>query len=270
MSLMKIFFVALALLAAPATDFSPALAGIAHVAFRVTDVPKSREFYQKLGFEQAFSFNDLGKPPVSYIKINDRQFIELYGRADESQALGLTHVCYEANDIESVRNAYLKADLNPPEARKARAGNLLFMFHDPEDQLLEYTQYMPGSLHYEDRGKHLAESRISQHLIGVVIAVRDVAAEQNYYESKLSFERVGQEGVSRLRLPGGSGEEIQLEPTSPSAKPRIMFSVRDVQRTSEELKKRGLTVKEEGNSVSVIDPDGVVIVFAGPQESRAK
>jgi catechol 2,3-dioxygenase-like lactoylglutathione lyase family enzyme len=261
MKLMKIFLLIVTLLVAPATDSSPALAGIAHVAFRVTDVPKSREFYQKLGFEEAFAFNDPGKPPVSYMKINDRQFIELYGRSDDSQALGLTHVCYEASDIESVRNAYLKTGLNPPEAKKARAGNLLFMFHDPENQLLEYTQYMPGSLHFEDRGKHLAEHRVSGHLIGAAISVHDVAAERAFYESKLSFEDAGHDGVSHLRLPGESGEQIELETSSPTTKPRILFSIGDVRQASEELLKHGLAVKKESNSVSVVDPDGAVIVF---------
>src|SRR5271154_3382702 len=81
---MNVYWIAqavlLGLLAGPTSpDSSPALAGIAHVAFRVTDVQKSREFYRTLGFEQAFEIADPGKPLVSYIKINDRQFIEFYG-----------------------------------------------------------------------------------------------------------------------------------------------------------------------------------------------
>jgi len=40
---------------------SPALSGIAHVAFRVADVAAARAFYQKLGFEQAFEFTKDGK-----------------------------------------------------------------------------------------------------------------------------------------------------------------------------------------------------------------
>jgi tetratricopeptide (TPR) repeat protein len=50
---------------------SPELRGIAHVAFRVDDLQKAREFYQMLGFEQAFEFSDAGKTSVSFIKIND-------------------------------------------------------------------------------------------------------------------------------------------------------------------------------------------------------
>lgn len=47
------FFAAISLLSTrePSAD----LAGVAHVAFRVRDLSKSLEFYQKLGFEQAFA-----------------------------------------------------------------------------------------------------------------------------------------------------------------------------------------------------------------------
>ena len=50
---------------------TPPLAGIAHVAFRVADLDKSRAFYHTLGFEQAFEFADDGKTSVVFIKIND-------------------------------------------------------------------------------------------------------------------------------------------------------------------------------------------------------
>ena len=141
------------------------LSGIAHVAFRVNDLAKSRDFYNKLGFEQAFEFTDAGRTSVAFIKVNDRQFIELYPRTADSQPGGLLHICFEASDIESVRGAYLKRELQPAEVKKARAGNILFVMHDPEGQLLEYTQYLPDSLHSMDHAKHLGEHRISDHLL---------------------------------------------------------------------------------------------------------
>src|SRR5215470_9727020 len=186
----------------PVPEQSPELAGIAHVAFRVSDVPRSRDFYRKLGFEQSFEFADPGKPPVSYMKINDRQFIELYGRADDSQALGLMHVCYEVEDIEALVREYGQRGLSPPPARKARAGNLLFVIRDPEDQIIEYTQYLPGSLHFEDRGKHLGEHRISEHLLAVGLLARDLAAERTFYTSKLAFETTSDDrDAVTLRIP---------------------------------------------------------------------
>jgi tetratricopeptide (TPR) repeat protein/catechol 2,3-dioxygenase-like lactoylglutathione lyase family enzyme len=99
------------------------LDGIAHVALRVADLEKSRQFYGSLGFEKAFEFSEVGHPTELFMKINDRQFIELYARAQDSQPIGLMHVCYEVHDIESLRSTYVKLGLNPPEAKKFRAGN---------------------------------------------------------------------------------------------------------------------------------------------------
>jgi catechol 2,3-dioxygenase-like lactoylglutathione lyase family enzyme len=236
------------------------LNGIAHVAFRVADVAAARAFYQKLGFEQAFEFTKDGKTTEAFIKINDRQFIELYPR--DSQPTGLMHVCYESSNLEALYSEYVKRELKPPAVRKAGAGNLLLVIRDPENQVIEYTQYMPGSLHFEDHGKHLGEHRVSQHMLGATVAVRDLAAGRAFYSGKLAFEprEAGADGVY-LRLPGDSGEEVKLEPAGNDTKPGLFFAVADVQRAAGELRSRELAVKTTPAAVSVTDPDGAVIVF---------
>jgi catechol 2,3-dioxygenase-like lactoylglutathione lyase family enzyme len=234
------------------------LDGIAHVALRVSDLEKTREFYEKLGFEEAFVFSDAGKTTESFIKINDRQFLELYPRTQDSQRLGLMHVCFEAPDIESVRNAYTKEGLAPPEAKKFRAGNLLFVLHDPEGQVVEYTQYLPGSLHAEDRGKHLGEHRIAEHLQGATTIVKDLAVERAFYVDKLGLEANGVTGTV-LRVPGNTRDEVELE--TGLGKSEIVFSVGDVRRAAELLRQRGLSVSAAHDAVRVTDPDGTVVVF---------
>ena len=254
-----------AMQAGPAPKPSPNLEGIAHVAFHVTDVPKSREFYRALGFEEAFAFSDPGKPPVSYVKVNDRQYIELYQRKDETQPLGLMHVCYEASDLEALRAYYVQQGVAAPAPRKAHAGNLLFVLHDPEGQILEFTQYMPGSLHYEARGKHLGANRIGDKMMTPTIPVKDFDSEHSFYK-KLGFDDAGSQNSIRLRLPGNSGEGIQLQ--SHIALVAVIFAVADVKRAAGELRKRGLKHQENAESVSVSDPDGVGIVFARTGGSR--
>ena len=253
------------LLAAPAPQPSPALTGIAHVALRVADLQKSREFYQKLGFEQAFEFADPGKAPVSYMKLNDRQFIELYQRADDSQPLGLMHVCYEAGDLNALHDFYVQRGVAAPEVKKARAGNLLFSLHDPENQTLEFTQYMPGSLHFEDRGKHLGEKRISQHMLRATIPVKDLDAERLFYTSKLGFEETKAANAVRLKIPGSSGDEIELQAENKSALPHIIFVVGSVERASREL---GAGLSSPKGSFSLKDPDGAVITFTEDQNGK--
>jgi catechol 2,3-dioxygenase-like lactoylglutathione lyase family enzyme len=234
------------------------LDGIAHVALRVADLGKSRQFYESLGFEKAFEFAEAGKTTELFMKINDRQFVELYPRTQDSQPIGLMHVCYEVNDIELARDAYLKQGLNPPEAKKFRAGNLLFVLHDPDGQVVEYTQYSPGSLHAEDKGKHLGEHRLSSQLQAVVSPVKDASAEQAFYVDKLRFNSIDG-NRNRLRLPGSSGHELGLE--GEAEHPQIVFSVEQEKTVAESLEQRGLHPATVADGVSVSDPDGTIIVF---------
>jgi len=238
-----------------------ALGGIAHVAFRIADLDASAAFYQGLGFEEAFRFEDAGKISVEFLKINDRQFIELYPRTADLQALGMMHICFETGDIAALRNDYLNRNLAPTAVNKARAGNLLFSIHDPEGQVLEYLQYLPGSLHFEDRGRHLGAQRISQHLVGAVENVRDVAAALSFYAGRLGFEVRGGGGTTRLRVPGNSVDEVELQFTTGQAKPRIVFVVPDVARATDELRRRGFAPLQSAGAVRVVDPDGAFIVF---------
>jgi hypothetical protein len=45
--------------------------------------------------------------------------------------------------------------------------------HGSDGQLLEYTQYLPDSLHSLDHGKHRGKHRLSQHVFEVTTAVRN-------------------------------------------------------------------------------------------------
>src|SRR5690348_3288664 len=237
---------------------STALAGIAHAAFRVSDVEKSRAFYKTLGFEQAFEIAEAGKTSVSYVKINDRQFVELYQRKDETQSLGLLHVCFEAADLNALYQVYVARGVNPSPVRKAHAGNLLSVFHDPEGEIVEFTQYMPGSLHSEQKGKLLGKDRISDCILRVAEPVENVHAERDFYVSKLGFNKSDGDERAVLLLPGASGEEIELLPSASRQKPEIMFPVESIAGTIQKLRRRGITAHKDGGSATVSDPDGNV------------
>jgi catechol 2,3-dioxygenase-like lactoylglutathione lyase family enzyme len=246
---------------------STSLSGIAHVALRVSDLAKSRDFYHSLGFEQAFEFTDAGKTSVAFVKVNDRQFVELYPRTSDTQPGVLMHICFEASDIESVRNAYLKRGLQPAEIKKARAGNLLFVMYDPEGQLLEYTQYLPDSLHSLDHGKHLGEQRVSDHLLEATSAVKDIVAERAFYTAKLNFESVSLTGAEFL-ITGNSGDKMALQTQTSTPRPRIKFAVASVKATVRELRSRGFHVQKSHGTASVTDPDGAILSFVSPHDTR--
>jgi hypothetical protein len=195
------------------------------------------------------------------MKVNDRQFIELYRRNSADEPLGLMHLCFDTSALEELFTAYEGRGLKPTDRRKARAGNLLFNLRDPEGQLLEYTQYLPGSMHSNDRSKHLGERRISDRLTRAAAAVKDLAGRRAFYTGKLGFQVQGGSGPVRLRLPGKSGEEVELEQAGPDWKPRITFAVVDVRRTEQELRRRGIVPRTTGGTVAITDPDGVLVLF---------
>jgi catechol 2,3-dioxygenase-like lactoylglutathione lyase family enzyme len=236
------------------------LTGIAHIALRVNDVDKSREFYHKLGIEQGFEFSDNGRISVAYLKVNDRQFIELIPRTSDSQPGGILHTCFEVADIGPLHKAYLDKGLQPTEPKKARAGNLLFVMHGPDNQLLEYTQYMPESLHSLSRGRYLGD-RISTHMLEATTPVKDLSGERAYYADKLGFKSASANG-NQIFVAGNSGDKVELQADSPDAKPRVVFTVVSVKKAARELHKRGFKVQKEHHGVSVTDPDGAILVFA--------
>jgi catechol 2,3-dioxygenase-like lactoylglutathione lyase family enzyme len=232
------------------------LDGIAHVALRVNDVARSRAYYKTLGWEQAFEFGDSQGTTVSYVKVSDRQYIELCRRDKPSEPLGFMHICLDTADLDRLSAAYTAVGLTPTESKKGRAGNVLFNLRDPQDQVVEFSQYLPGSLHSNARGKFASEARLSDHMICVVVRAKDVDAEKSFFIGKLDFLGNGY----TLGLPGKSDETIEIKPQTAGAGPEITFAA-DSKRTAEELKKRGLEVKLARGAAEVRDPDGTIIRF---------
>ena len=214
--------------------------GIAHVAWRVTDLEAARAFYNKLGFEQFFEMKSGDKTTEAFLKINDHQFIELYPQTDPSQAIGLMHVCYESTDLDTLHAEYVKRGLTVSDVRKAGAGNMLMTMKDPEGQTIEFTQYMPGSRHFEDRGKHLSAQRVSQAMLGATSPARDAAAIRSFYVGKLGFAEIGSGMPARLLIPGDSGQELDIAASGPDVRSGIRFGVTDVKHAAEVLSGLGL------------------------------
>jgi catechol 2,3-dioxygenase-like lactoylglutathione lyase family enzyme len=244
---------------------TPPINGIAHFAFRVSDLDKARAFFHKLGFEESFVLTDGGKTSEVFVKINDRQFIELYPRTGDSQALGWMHVCFESDALSALNELYVVHGLKPPSVAKAGAGNLLFSLNDPEGRVTEFTQYMPGSRHTLDRGKHLGEHRIAEELLGFKLPAADLAAERQFYTKGLGFEAQDTQSGVRLRLAGAPHLKIEIHAAKAGDRLQSLFRVPDAARAAQQLSALGLTVKRSRNLVSVADPDGNVFVFEGDQ-----
>ncbi|MEG9436787.1 VOC family protein [Edaphobacter sp. HDX4] len=249
---------------------TPPLAGIAHIAIRVRSLDASRNFYESLGFEQAFALSGKdGKVRESFIKINDHQFLELYPANPDvpSEAkIGFLHVCFEGDDLQAIHDDYVDHGLTPKAVRKAGAGNLLFTLAGPIDangvaQNLEYTQYEPGSLHSNDQGKHIGEDRVAESIASVSIAVRDPSAARDFYLNQLSFRSIAGDPMF-LHMPGSSGQEIEITTAaSLGAKARFVLRSSNLSRSARLLRKAHIDALKSKDTLTISDPDGNVIMI---------
>lgn len=242
------------------------ITGIAHIAYRASDLGKEVAFLQKLGYEESFGFtNAAGKTTEVFVKVNDRQFIEIYPQTDPSEPLGWMHVCYESGDINALYTALTAHGLKPTEVRKAGAGNLLTTMKDPDDRVTEFTQYMPGSRHTLDKGLHLGEHRISEEMLGFSLPVPDLEAAKKFYVAGMGFEaRDGRRGL-RMSISSLPDMRIDIRNAAAGANPETIFRVTDAAAAMQKMQALGLTVRQDRNRVLVNDPDGNVFAFVAPR-----
>jgi catechol 2,3-dioxygenase-like lactoylglutathione lyase family enzyme len=126
--------------------------GIAHLAFNVSDMKKSLEFYcDILGFKKAFEIrDDDGNPWIEYLKVSQGQFIELFyskNQLEQSSLLCYSHLCLEVDDIYEVadhlRVKGLTLDVEPTQGKDL---NYQCWIRDPDGNRIEFMQMHPDSL----------------------------------------------------------------------------------------------------------------------------
>lgn len=192
----------------------PSIIGVSHIGLRTDNLDASRKFYTGvLGFSEAFSLDDPpGKMLLTYFKVNDHQFIEVFPELENAKEDRLSHIAFETSDAEQLR-AYLASrgvDV-PAKLEPMLDGNRGFDAKDPDGHTVEFVQLMPGSIHSRDFGKHLPDTRISQHIIHVGVTVRDRGAADKFYRDILGFQETWHGGMKDtetdwvdMRVPEGT------------------------------------------------------------------
>jgi lactoylglutathione lyase len=168
----------------------PHITGVSHIGVFAHDYEKSRAFYgQFLGFEEPYSLkNPDGSPSMTFFKVNDSQFIELYPERQPNTDR-LSHISLVTDDIEALRVYLASKGVKVPSApHRGRIGNLGFDITDPEGHLVEMYEYAPGGQSVADYGKFMSDDRVSKHMTHVGLIVTNLDAEYKFYTDILGFK----------------------------------------------------------------------------------
>jgi catechol 2,3-dioxygenase-like lactoylglutathione lyase family enzyme len=272
------------------TPQRPRILGISHIALFAHDYEQSRAFYGEfLGYQEPYDLKKPdGSPIMTFFKVNDRQYIELYPEQEPSTDR-LSHISLETDDIEALRR-YLasKGVAVPDHAQRTRIGNLSFNITDPEGHTVEMVQYIPEGKTVAAHGKFMSDRRISTRMTHVGLIVTKLDPEYRFYTEILGFKETWRGSSSgkvlswvNLKVPDGDDYlEFMLEKEAPDATHRggahhLCLQVPDVAASVETLKSRpyfkaydrpivehlGINRKRQAN---LFDPDGTRIELMEP------
>ena len=260
----------------------PRIIGISHIALFAHDYEKSRAFYGEfLGFEEPYGLKKPdGSPIMTFFKVNDHQYIELYPELTPNSDR-LSHISLETDDIEGLR-LYLKSKgvAVPDKAHTARIGNVSFDVIDPAGHKVEMVQYMPGGKTVAAYGTYVSDARISKHMTHVGLIVTQLDPEYKFYTEILGFKETWRGSSTgtvlswvNLKVPDGDDYvEFMLSKEEPDATRRgaahhLCLQVPNVAASVAALKAKpyfkdyGRTIDEHvgvnrKRQANLFDPDG--------------
>jgi len=264
----------------------PKITGVAHIALAVHDIEKSRVYYKDfLGYGEPYKLDNAdGSLSLTFIKVNERQYIELFPEKNANTDR-LLHISIEVEDAEAMR-LYLRAKgvKVPDKVGKGRIRNSNFMVTDPDGHLVEIVQYEPDGFTVQAKGKFLDDNpagpRISQRMSHLGIIVGALEPAMKFYGGILGFQEIwrgSKDGKAlswvNLKVPEGNDYlEFMLYDQMPDLKSlgtlhHICLEVPDIEKSKAILEARpahasytrpmeirtGVNRKRQMN---LFDPDG--------------
>jgi catechol 2,3-dioxygenase-like lactoylglutathione lyase family enzyme len=224
-----LFFLLPAVVPAANAPTRPPIVGVAHIGLRTDNMEAARKFYgQELGYQEPFT---LDKPSgglmLTYFKVNDHQYIEVFPNLERPDQDRLSHIAFETTNIQQLRDYLANRGVKVPDTLKPGLdGNVSMMLKDPDGHDVEFVQYMPGSLHEKNFGKFLPATRVSERIIHVGATVQDRAAADRFYKDILGFREFWHGGMKDdrtdwidMRVPEGTDWfEYMLNVKNPNPK----------------------------------------------------
>jgi catechol 2,3-dioxygenase-like lactoylglutathione lyase family enzyme len=259
----------------------PMITGIAHIAFQVSDLEKAREFYgELLGYEEPFHIrNQDGSLALTYFKVNERQYIEIFPGLPPGKDDRLLHIAFETIDLDALRVYLLSKGVKAPEkVNQGRDGNLNFTVADPGGHRVEFVQYREVSLHRKAKGRYVSSRRISDRILHVGVTVADQAAADKFYKDILGFSEIWRGGRDEaslnwinMKVPEGTDYLEYMLVTAPPTRQQlgslhhVALLVPDIQKALETARERSgdpasVRAPQVGRNrrwqLNLFDPDG--------------
>lgn len=282
------------------TPQRPRITGILHVGYFVSDLPRALGFWHDLlGYDEAYDLKRPGTDQVriAFIKINDRQHVELFTDAPSAPPNMMSHLCFTVDDVEQMR-AYLRSkgfDVKPGNGGKTRTGDYAFEIKDPDGTLVEFVQTLPSGMEAQAEGKFLPETRIAPAIYHLGFLVGNTAKSLEFYEDVLGFKETWRGGRDpkvlswiNLRVPEGTDYiELMLYgklPATFGAQNHTSLVVPDIEKAMADLEgrpayKNYLTYQKPlemhvgvngKRQVNLYDPDGTRVELMEAQTADGK
>ena len=229
------------------------ITGLSHVALFTSDLPKTMKFYGDfLGYQEQFRLTEPdGRLALTFVKINDKQCIELFPER-EPKTDRLYQVAFIVENIEALRQHLKSHGIAVPDVvKKGRIGNSNFSVKDPDGHIVEFVQYEPDGWTVRDNGKHMSGDRISAYIRHVGVTVRSLDKSLAFYRDILGCSetwRGSSDGKIlswvNMKLPHSDDYvELMLYSDPPSLERlgvmnHLCLEVKDVPASAEALKSR--------------------------------
>lgn len=256
----------------------PPIIGVAHIGLKTDDLAKSRAFYgHDLGYQEPFTVDKpTGGLMLTYFKVNDHQYIEVFPNLENAAEDRLSHIAFETTNARQLRDYLASKNVKVPAALKPGLdGNLSFMIKDPDGHNVEFVEYVAGSLHSRNFGKFLPATRISDRIIHVGVTMKDQSASDRLYRDILGFRDTWRGGMKDdrtdwvdMRVPEGSDwleymlNVRDLTPKRLGVMHHLALGVPDIHKAFETITERGYKAEDpkigrDGKwQLNLYDPNG--------------
>src|SRR6266446_5497707 len=252
----------------------PKIIALGLVRFRVSDLQKSRDFYQQtfqIGgvSQECFGVNTL------CLNINSTQRIELV-QGDTSGSNLVDQIGFRTEDLDGLRSYLIRRGLKPEAITKNKQDQPSFSVLDPEGHRVVFLpRPSPGSF-------FSWPGQVGSEIIHAGFVVRDRAAEDHFYKDILGFRPYWHGGMKddkddwvAMQVPDGTDWVEYMLNISPTADKHtlgvmnhIALGVEDIHETEKRLIANGWKPGEKPKlgrdgkwQLNLYDPDDTRIEF---------